>query len=186
VVKLWAQSDEQGLMAGVTLQQLIDLSFITSPVQAVAATTEARKVFQMMADKHLSGLAVVNEEGKLIHNTSATDIKLWLMAGSEALDEQIEQFLATIRKQSVIERYPVTMCLPTDTLKRAVGKLQATKYHRMWVIQEDSTPIGVFALTDVFRFVCAKDGDDSKVEKADEKPMTVHKRPKDDHDSDEE
>jgi len=171
--KLWEQGDHKG-MANVTLQQLMDLSFITSPVQGVSASTKARDVFSLMASKNLSGLAVTNNDGKLVHNTSATDIKLWLMAGSSTLNDEIERFLINIRKMSVDERFPVTMCWPKDTLKRAVGKLQATKYHRMWIIDEESRPIGVLALTDIFRFVCAKD-EDKEAE-----PMTIHKRPKDD------
>ena len=40
-----------------------------------------------------------------------------------------------------------------DDLKKAVGKLQATGYHRLWVVDDKGSPVGVLALTDVFKLI---------------------------------
>jgi len=135
------------------LQELIESKYITSPVKSVSAKLSALSAFEQMSKLDLSGLAVVDDDGVLIHNTSATDIKLWLSA-SEKLNMSIEAFLIQIRKASLDERYPVTMCTAKDSLKRAIEKLKATKYHRMWIVDAEKKPIGVLALTDIFKFVC--------------------------------
>merc|ERR1712130_487664 len=153
------------------LSQLYDLQYITHPVKSVKNNVKAYDAFSLMSKLNLSGLAVVNQDGTLIHNTSATDIKLWLMASS-TLEDTIEQFLINIRKLSLTERYPITVCSLKDTFKRGVQKIQATKYHRLWIVDDKTKPIGVLALTDIFKFICKtkekqeikKDADDQKDE----------------------
>jgi len=139
----------------VKLQSLMDLKYITSPVKSVMGNVKAADAFGQMAKYNLSGLAVVDSDGNLIHNTSATDIKLWLQSET-LLEDTIENFLISIRKASLDERFPVTMCMLQDSFKRAVQKLHATKYHRMWIVDDKKKPIGVLALTDVFKYLCKK------------------------------
>lgn len=56
-----------------------------------------------------------------------------------------------------------------DDLKKAVGKLQATGYHRLWVVDDKGCPVGVLALTDVFKLIVEdhmpKDESDAKNDK---------------------
>lgn len=137
----------------VLLSDLLKLKYISQPVKSIKSSTKAYDAFELMSKLDLSGLAVVNNDGKLIHNTSATDIKLWLIA-SNTLEESIEQFLINIRKLSLSEKYPITFCTLDDTFKRALQKLQATRYHRLWIVDKDTKPIGVFALTDIFKLLC--------------------------------
>jgi len=152
VASMWLQGPfKDG--AGPLLSALMELKYITSPVKSVSSKVTALSAFESMSKLDLSGLAVVNDEGALIHNTSATDIKLWLSASS-LLNMSIEAFLIEIRKASLDERYPVTICTAKDSFKRAVEKLKATKYHRLWIVDEEKKPIGVLALTDIFKFVC--------------------------------
>jgi len=138
--------------AYVTLAELTKAKYVTSPVISIRNTAKAYEAFDKMSTANLSGLAVVNEEGKIVHNTSATDIKLWLIA-SNSLDESIEQFLVNVRKMNLQDKYPITICNLNDGIKKAVAKLQATKYHRLWVVDQNVCPIGVLALTDIFRLI---------------------------------
>jgi len=156
VAAMWKEGPLGGDDAdSVVLQHLMDLKYITSPIKSVKGSMKAADAFGLMAKYNLSGLAVVNDDGKLIHNTSATDIKLWLQSECK-FDDSIENFLIAIRKQSLDERVPVTMLQPKDTFKRAVGQLRATKYHRMWIVDDKKEPIGVLALTDIFKYLCKK------------------------------
>jgi hypothetical protein len=55
-----------------------------------------------MDNKKISGVAVINEEGTLVGNTSASDLKLFLQTPSVALLQlSIMNFLNTIRQESV-------------------------------------------------------------------------------------
>eukprot|EP01084_Bolivina_argentea_P065138 118751_1 len=138
-----------------SLNKLFELSYIISPIKSVNRNIKAIEAFKIMNTSNLSGLAVINDNGVLIHNTSATDIKLWLLKGNQSLNDSIEIFLINIRNLSLTERYPITVCGLNDPLKRAIQKLQATKYHRLWIVDKDTKPIGVLALTDVFKFIVA-------------------------------
>jgi len=148
IYKVWGKS----VKANIQLSKLQKYKYITSPVKCIKNTSKAYDAFETMSQLNLSGLAVINDEGKIIHNTSATDIKLWLIA-SNTLDETIEQFLISIRKLSLTEKYPITVCNLSDTFGRGMAKLQATKYHRLWIVDTNGKPVGVLALTDIFKFL---------------------------------
>jgi len=128
------------------------IKVVTTPVISICCQMKAHEAFEKMGTSNVSGLAVVDKKGAIVHNTSATDIKLWLI-NSHTLDDTIEHFLITIRKLSLLEKYPVTSCQMNDGLSRVVAKLQATKFHRIWVVDADRRPIGVCAITDLFRFL---------------------------------
>merc|ERR1712154_161721 len=136
------------------LAEILDLKYITSPISKVNYNDKAFDVFQTMSDLKVSGLAVVDDDGILIHNTSSTDIKLWLISRA-SLEVPIEESLINIRNQpSLITKYPITYCTMQQSFQRAMKKLLATKYHRLWIVDNNKCPIGVFAVTDIFRFVC--------------------------------
>ena len=44
-------------------------------------------------------------------------------------------------------------CNLQDSFKRAIQKLHATKYHRMWIIDDKKKPIGVCALYSISMMV---------------------------------
>merc|ERR1712228_506160 len=142
------------------LQQMFDLKHISWPIQSVQYDMSAHDAFKRMSDLKMSGLAVVDDDGMLIHNTSATDLKLWRTESSKKqkndhmLDQTIEEFLINIRKESKeMTRYPTTSCRLNETLHHAIKQLAATKYHRIWIVDDKKCPIGVLSLTDIFYFV---------------------------------
>jgi len=128
------------------------LKVVTTPVITISCQMKAYEAFDKMSTLNLSGLAVVDKTGAIVHNTSATDIKLWLL-NSNSLDDTIEHFLIKVRKLSLSEKYPVTACQMSDGLSRVIAKLQATTFHRIWVVDSNRRPTGVCAITDVFRFL---------------------------------
>jgi len=138
----------------INLETLLKMGYITSPIKSIKSTVKAYEAFELMSKLDLSGLAVVDgTDGKLIHNTSATDIKLWLIATS-TLEQTIEQFLIEIRQLSLETKFPIAFCELDQGLSKVVNKLGATGYHRLWICDKDRKPTGVIALTDIFRFVC--------------------------------
>ena len=137
----------------IKLTELLSLKYITSPIKSIKNTVKAYEAFELMSKLDLSGLAVVDKDGILIHNTSATDIKLWLIATS-TLEQTIEQFLIEIRQLSLETKFPIAFCDSNQGLSKVVNKLGATGYHRLWICDKDRKPTGVIALTDIFRFLC--------------------------------
>lgn len=55
---------------------LDEIKIGTVPVISVKSTAKAIDVFRLMDNKKLTGVAVVDETGKLVGNTSASDLKV--------------------------------------------------------------------------------------------------------------
>jgi len=71
-----------------------ELGIGTKPVITVQHDTTAIETFRLMDNKKISGVAVVDQSGKLIGNTSASDLKLFIKTLSlEILNEPIMQYL---------------------------------------------------------------------------------------------
>jgi len=115
----------------------------------------ASEAFTLLDDHRLSGIAVIDEDGKLIGNTSARDIKLAAIdEGNIAMDMDILSYLAKVR-QSVLktkERYPSCHVHEDASIGHVIDLLARTGYHRVFVVDEDIRPIGVISVTDITIF----------------------------------
>ena len=128
-------------------------------VVAVKDTTTAGDVFQLLVTKGLSGIAIVDEEsGKLVGNTSARDIKLAVVdtSGNASLHMDILSYLSAVRQATPTknDKYPTsTVHEDSCTVGHAIRLLAKTGYHRVFVVDNNSKPIGVISVADVIRFV---------------------------------
>jgi CBS domain-containing protein len=148
------------LPCDISAKELVSMGIATTPVVCVGYNAAAHTVFELMAERGLSGVAIVDDDGKLVHNTSATDIKLWTLS-SHSLDATIEDFLCEIRKHSSPRKvlFPVSSITEVeehDGFQRLINKLRVTKYHRMWIVDAKHRPDGVVAISDVFKFVAGE------------------------------
>ena len=117
------------LVNNCSLLKLKELNYVSTIKDPIPVTMKAIDAFEMMNKHGLSGLCVVNQNGGIAHNTSATDIKLWLQKGDQSLQVTIEKFIIDIRNQSFgDDRFPYCALKYTDSLQRAIGKLKATGY----------------------------------------------------------
>eukprot|EP00808_Paulinella_micropora_P025167 g71402.t1 len=134
----------------------INLGFKT--VKTVRAVDTARTAFALLAETNLSGIGVTDEEGTLIGNTSARDIKYFIKNGGASLDSPIMDYLAMIRqKPSKTDKYPVSAVKESTTLGRLLGIMGATKYHRLFIENSEGQPIGVVSVTDLLVYILKDD-----------------------------
>ena len=132
-------------------------------VISVLDSTPAGDAFGVLDSHRLSGIAVVDQSGKLVGNTSARDIKLAALDGGHtAMDEDIISYLASVRQAEVIKisRYP--SCHVHEygcTVGRVVNLLAKTGYHRVFVVDEDLMPVGVVSVSDILAFAIGAGGD---------------------------
>ncbi len=97
--------------------------------------------FQMINDKRVSGLGVINEEGELIGNVSASDIKIVSATSQELmslLGMKLDKFLDL--KGNLMLGLGVKASLPhpitvteEDTMGNILQTLNENKIHRVWV-----------------------------------------------------
>jgi len=122
----------------------------TSPVFTCHADDLARHVFEKLEQKGRFGLAVLGENNVIITQTSAHDLKLWLnMPSSSLLDLPILKFLQRIRSQDIEIQVPVLSCSGKDSLMTIIQKLDATRSHRIFVVDNQFHPVRVVSLTDI-------------------------------------
>eukprot|EP01108_Squamamoeba_japonica_P010230 TRINITY_DN9894_c0_g1_i1.p2 TRINITY_DN9894_c0_g1~~TRINITY_DN9894_c0_g1_i1.p2 ORF type:complete len:465 (-),score=238.11 TRINITY_DN9894_c0_g1_i1:71-1399(-) len=100
----------------------------------------------------LSSLAVVDGQRVLKGNFSITDvISLWKGHGSvaEGLNQSVTAYL---QKNSPKSLEPIT-CTRSTTLLDATAIMVDKQVHRLWVVDGDNKPIGVYSMTDLFKVV---------------------------------
>lgn len=128
------------------------------PVLPVQTTDTALSTFQEMSRLNRSGVAIVDETGRLVGNTSASDLKLVLAdisASSSLLQGSIFDFLAAVRQSTsaAYEKYPSIAVSPSSTVGHLVSRMAATKVHRLFVVGEGYKPEAVVAITDLLRYL---------------------------------
>jgi len=132
----------------------------TNDVVSVRATESAMTAFTLINRHQLHGIAVIDGMGKLVGNTSASDIRLMMRAGSPPtsflrdLKGSVFDFLKRIRAEDDnISAIAITVP-SSSTLGLAMGKLVASKKHRVFVVDADFRPVAVISLTDIIQEVC--------------------------------
>mmetsp|Transcript_15538 Transcript_15538/g.33880 ORF Transcript_15538/g.33880 Transcript_15538/m.33880 type:complete len:374 (+) Transcript_15538:279-1400(+) len=121
----------------------------------IADDASASSAFELLDSKRLSGIAVVDEDGRLIGNTSARDIKNAVMdAGRTGMDVDILSYLAHVRQSQVVkdDKYPSCHVREDSTVGHVVNLLAKTGFHRVFVVDDDMRPVGVVSFADVINF----------------------------------
>mmetsp|Transcript_19789 Transcript_19789/g.75869 ORF Transcript_19789/g.75869 Transcript_19789/m.75869 type:complete len:336 (-) Transcript_19789:43-1050(-) len=127
----------------------------TQPVVTIPATVKAALAGETMVEKTVSGLAVVDEDGKLVGAISATDFKRCLGQNMfAAMQTPVAEFLRLTndhfkREQSLS---PV-VCSPDETIMSMLKKLHDNHIHRLFIVDADNKPVGVISLGDIVSYL---------------------------------
>jgi len=129
-----------------------ELNLGTYPAKTVSGREPTGLVFEKLEKTGLSGLGIVNEQGMIIGNISGRDLKNFVKQPDlSKLKMSIADFLKELRQESVDIRAPAFVCNDHTTFKYVIEKLAATKAHRLYVVDSDTTcrPTGVISCSDV-------------------------------------
>jgi len=137
-----------------TLREPVGQSrFTTDNVISIDKNRKTIEAFMEMHSNKLSSLAVVDDNGKLWGNLSASDLKGFQLFfdNFEDLFRPVSEFLSTIRKmQGRPENFVV--CVKNDTpVKDIVSRFNEDIIHRVYVVDNEGKPTGVFSLTNLMR-----------------------------------
>jgi len=97
----------------------------------------------------ISAIAVVEEDGKLAGNFSATNLEGLFMEQFPHFLKSVEDFLSEYSPASM---QPVC-CRRDTTFEVAIKEMISSGVHRLWVVNDDYHPIGVVSMTDILRCV---------------------------------
>lgn len=137
---------------------IAELQIGHSPVYTALASAPAVLAFDLMDKKQVFGVGVVDDHGVLVGNISASDIKLFLKSPNfTILSQPLVDFLSAIRRKEIRTRVPVAVVSSEATLASVVGKLAATKMHRLYVCDAEKHPLVVITLTNVLAALLSPD-----------------------------
>jgi len=146
---------------------LKELNLDRTDVISIINTDTAFQAFQLMMQKKMSGLAVVNDNGELVGNISLSDIKLigWNADYWNLLGFQIKDYLSQIANhpEFVIRDYNfwtldrphnvVLRCKSDDTISSVMRIMCFFRVHRVYVVSENNKPIGVVSMGDILSHI---------------------------------
>jgi len=137
---------------------LADLGLARSEgIMTMSVTAQAILAFWVIYFNRVSAIAVVDQDGKLLGNLSASDIR---GIGSSTL--RFSSLLLPIGEFLQLEgpdasKAAVT-CIATTTFGEAVSLLAKNKIHRLWVVENDK-PVGLVSLTDIMKILTKMEPD---------------------------
>lgn len=122
---------------------------------SVFKTAPAVEAFQLMQQNLMSGIAVLEENGSLFANFSASDIKHFPVTpigmNPDSLLLPLQLFLLG---QSPV-RAPVAV-KKNETVASVVSKMAVFHVHRVWVVDDANKPIAVVTPTEIFNLLVPK------------------------------
>lgn len=101
---------------------------------------------QLLQEKQVSALAVVNADGKLVANFSASDLRGLKFSDFPSLLQSLDKFLPASSKNPKVVMEDVS-------LSHVLFSLSDNKIHRVWLVDSDKKPLGVISLTDILKGV---------------------------------
>lgn len=153
---LQKHKDELGAVLSKTIEET---QLGSRPVIPVSTKATALETFKVMGKYNKSGIAVIDNTGRLVGNTSGSDLKLFLKNPEKyarAFALPILDFLSLIRQMDVSEtKAPTITVSEKDTIGKVIGKLAATKIHRVFCADDASgyKPSAVISITDILKHI---------------------------------
>ncbi|KAG6030396.1 hypothetical protein E4U41_000111 [Claviceps citrina] len=119
---------------------LRDLGMGTRQVISIISDAPLSSALTLMNDEGLTSIAVVDNGQNVVGNISTKDVRhLTTTSSAPLLSDSCMHFLSVILNERGVEKgrdaFPVFYVTPLSTLAHVVGKLTATRSHRMWIVE---------------------------------------------------
>jgi CBS domain-containing protein len=150
------------------MQRPKDFGLGMKNVVTVAEDTRAREAFQILIEKNVSAVGVLDEEGALLTCITAKDIRLLPLVDQDdaesANDHTTEELLnltavefvskARLVSEKRGKARPAVVVVHVDTpVSQMIAKLSKTGMHRLFLVDADHKPVGVFSVADAVRLL---------------------------------
>lgn len=144
-------SKHLNLLESITNKTLRGTGFQLKKVITVAPPKKAIDAFKLIRDNRVSAVGVVDKEGILVGNISASDIKMIEHDARHLprLFNSVEVFTIKCNQFNNVDGEVVT-CSIDDKLESVIQKLSERKIHRIYVVDEKKKPVGVLSVSDLF------------------------------------
>jgi len=153
-----SQSDVVSFLAGhlhemgtIVDKTLVDLELHSGPVLSILKGKSLIDAFSTIVENKFTGLAVIDEEGKLVNHFSASDLKGLTKDTFWKLELPLEKMFEGQKK------LPPLQCRPEATFGEVIKKLSDCRVHRIYVVDEENRPVNVITLTTIMRVLSPLD-----------------------------
>jgi len=105
--------------------------------------------------KKISGMAVVDKEGKILGNISTSDLKRMDTESPEQLCydiyQSIDQYIRSVKsvKESGFPTFEPIFVKPSDYVSQVIRSVNSKHVHRVYIVDEDQKPINEISLCDI-------------------------------------
>lgn len=126
---------------------LIDLeSQMNTQISTVSADESVSSLAKMLLRRMITGMPVVDAEGKLIGVVSTTDI-----VGAIGRPDRLAEF-EELKVRDIMTTYTLTVTLKSD-LAEVLHYMTSFRLHRIFVVDEGRRPIGIITSLDAVRIL---------------------------------
>lgn len=105
-----------------------------------------KEAFKLMQEKDYGGVAVIDDDGKIIGNISQSDLK---MVGYDG--HTISNIMMKIK--DILPKQQIISLKINSTFKDALIAFEKEKKHRIYIVDDDKKPIGVLTLMNLLKFI---------------------------------
>jgi len=131
-----------------------EMGYNLHEVVSIKTTDVTMQAFNLMIEKNITGVAVVNNHGQLVDQISLRDLKAVAPDGRlfARLYKPAEVFLNHLKTESKFDRpKEVVFCTKNNTLEQVMRMLVHNHIHRVFVVDSEANkkPIGIITLRDV-------------------------------------
>jgi len=147
-----------------TAKSVEELGFVGREIVSVRQDQKAYEAFQIMKEKKLSALPIVDSQNRVIGCISSNDIKQlgFDMRYFGLLEHSVLEYLHSLRTHSTTESEPynikmtipipdVVSVLPNQDLRRVLRLLTFYEIHRVFVADSQGKLLDVITLRDVLK-----------------------------------
>jgi CBS-domain-containing membrane protein len=144
-----------GVLGGKTIEEL---HLGTSPsVITMSTNAQAIHAIYLMFFNNVSAVAITDENGRLVANFSASELRGIAQDNFHWLLYPINDFLRKIGSRASDKlSFPLT-CRKGTKIEDAINMLGTYRVHRLWIVDDQGRPEGVLSLTDVMRMLLPND-----------------------------
>jgi len=106
-----------------------------------------------LEESRISGIAIVDDEGKIVGNLSASDLKRMQVKPPIQLCydvyENLHQFMSVIDWTEKVNKFKPVIIQPDETLGTAIAHIVSFNVHRIYITDQNRKPIGEISLCDI-------------------------------------
>jgi CBS domain-containing protein len=123
------------------------------PLGVVSVSDDLNVVdcMKFMVEHGLSAVPVVDKNGRMIANFSATDLLGLNETNFALMGLSVKQYLNKVHGYPK----PPVVCTVADTVEAVILKMEVHKVHRVYIVDHSMRPTGIISMTDIMRFLLA-------------------------------